>query len=138
MNINKFFLVLPLLLFLAFALGCDSDNDGVGEPLNGSEPEDRPSILGYEVITEEFLLDGNDCEDLLCTTEMECPSGKKLIYAGYEINSVIPGVAPVIQNNRPFNDGSGVTFAWGSPTLFPGLTLVRGFITLICAFAESV
>ncbi|MDA2918591.1 DUF1566 domain-containing protein [Desulfobacterota bacterium AH_259_B03_O07] len=38
----KFFLVLPLLLFLAFALGCDSDNDGkaqddVGEPLNGSE-----------------------------------------------------------------------------------------------------
>ena len=141
MKINKLFLVLPLLLFSAFALGCDSDNDGkaqddVGEPLNGSVG-DRPSILGYEVITEAFLLDGNDCEDLVCRTEMECPSGKKLIYAGFVLNSILPpGVVPIIQNNRPFNDGSGVTFAWGNPNL-PEITEVRGIITLICAFAES-
>jgi len=132
MKINKFFLVLPLLLFLAFTLGCDSDHDGNAQDDVG-EPEDRPSILGYEVITEEMML---ECDGLICKTEKECPSGKKLIYAGYVIASPDEPTVPVLINNEPLTDGSGVTFTWISATL-QELKVVLVDITLICAFAES-
>ncbi len=62
MKINKLFLVLPLLLFLVLALGCDNDDDGNAQDELGETEPGPESAMSMTVATGKVIPGNEECK----------------------------------------------------------------------------